>query len=78
MTLQIPPRQFVALVSALGKLGHIENKDISSADITADVLATALTMGADERTSHAKALSETAMARVPLAGTSWIPGQTSF
>lgn len=32
---------------------------------TADVLATALTMGADERISHAKALAETAMARVP-------------
>ena len=40
MTLQVPPRQFVALVSALGKLGHIENKDIAAADVTADVLAT--------------------------------------
>lgn len=41
MTLQVPPRQFVALVSALGRLGHIVNKDITAADITADVLATA-------------------------------------
>ena len=41
MTLQVPPRQFVALVSALGKLGHIEAKDIAAADITADALATA-------------------------------------
>ncbi|GAB3847896.1 hypothetical protein GCM10028822_09950 [Hymenobacter terrigena] len=41
MTVKVPPVHFVALVSALGKLGHIENKDISSADITADVLATA-------------------------------------
>lgn len=41
MTLQIPPQQFVPLVSALGKLGHIEAKDIAAADITADALATA-------------------------------------
>ena len=40
MTLQVSPRQFITLVAALGKLGHIENKDISAADITVDVLVT--------------------------------------
>lgn len=50
MTLQVPPRQFVALVSALGKLGHIEAKDITAADITADALATAARFGAQQAT----------------------------
>ncbi|MDQ2792971.1 MAG: DUF4349 domain-containing protein, partial [Bacteroidota bacterium] len=48
MTLQVPPHQFVALVSALGKLGHIEAKDIAAADITADALATAARFGAQQ------------------------------
>ena len=48
MTLQVPPRQFVALVAALGKLGHIEAKDIAAADITADALATAARFGAQQ------------------------------
>lgn len=50
MTLQVPPQQFVALVSALGKLGHIEAKDITAADITADALATAARFGAQQAT----------------------------
>ena len=50
MTLQVPPRQFVALVSALGKLGHIEAKDIAAADITADALATAAQLDAQQAT----------------------------
>ena len=50
ITLQVPPRQFVALVSALGKLGHIEAKDIAAADITADALATAARFGAQQAT----------------------------
>ena len=41
MTLKVPPAQFIPLVAALGKLGHIETKDITSADITAEMLATA-------------------------------------
>lgn len=48
MTLQVPPRHFVALVSALGRLGHIENKDITAADITADVLAAAAQVDAQQ------------------------------
>lgn len=41
MTLKVPPAQFIPLVATLGKLGHIETKDITSADITAEMLATA-------------------------------------
>ncbi|MCI1185858.1 DUF4349 domain-containing protein [Hymenobacter sp. DH14] len=48
MKLQVPPRQFVALVSALGKLGHIEAKDIAAADITADALAAAAQFDAQQ------------------------------
>jgi hypothetical protein len=38
MTLKVLPTEFSALVADLGKLGRIENKDVSSADVTADVL----------------------------------------
>ena len=48
MTLLVPPRQFVALVSDLGKLGHIEAKDIAAADITADLLATTAQLEAQQ------------------------------
>jgi hypothetical protein len=51
MTLQVPPRQFVVLVSALGKLGHIEAKDIAAADITADALATAARLDEQQATA---------------------------
>lgn len=70
MTLQVPPRQFVALVSALGKLGHIENKDIAAADITADALATAARLDAQQATENqtrqqlAKAATPTDRARL--------------
>ncbi len=51
MTLQVPPRQFVALISALGKLGHIEAKDIAAADITADALAAAAHLDEQQATA---------------------------
>ncbi|MGI4869842.1 MAG: DUF4349 domain-containing protein [Janthinobacterium lividum] len=38
MTLKVWPTEFLPLVTALGKLGRIDNKEISSADVTADVL----------------------------------------
>lgn len=39
MTIKVPPTKFVPLVAALGKLGYTENKDVASADVTADILA---------------------------------------
>lgn len=44
MTIKVPPAHFVALVTALGQLGQVENKDIASADVTADLLQTAKTL----------------------------------
>ena len=41
MTIKVPPTRFVELVTALGQLGHVENKDVASADVTADLLQTA-------------------------------------
>ena len=41
MTIKVPPTRFVALVTALGQLGHVENKDVASADVTADILQAA-------------------------------------
>jgi hypothetical protein len=41
MTIKVPPTQFAALVAALGRLGHIENKDIASTDVTADLVQAA-------------------------------------
>jgi hypothetical protein len=38
MTLKVPATDFLHVVAALAKLGHMENKDISSTDITADVV----------------------------------------
>ena len=64
MTLQVPPRQFVALVSALGKLGHIEAKDIAAADITADALAAAAQLD-DQQAAEAQTRQ-----RLTQAGTS--------
>ncbi|RTQ52345.1 DUF4349 domain-containing protein [Hymenobacter gummosus] len=39
LTIKVPPRHFLPLVSALGRLGRIEAKDIASSDATADLLA---------------------------------------
>ena len=38
MTLKVPAGNFLHLVAALSKLGHTDNKDISSTDITADIV----------------------------------------
>lgn len=38
MTLKVPATEFLHVVAALAKLGRIDNKDISSTDITADVV----------------------------------------
>jgi hypothetical protein len=46
MTIKVPPTKFAALVAALGRLGHIENKDIASTDVTADLLQVATNLGA--------------------------------
>jgi hypothetical protein len=40
MIIKIPPAKFVSVVTALGQLGRVENKDVASADMTADVLQT--------------------------------------
>ncbi|MGI4866017.1 MAG: DUF4349 domain-containing protein [Janthinobacterium lividum] len=51
MTIKVPPARFVALVTALGQLGHVENKDVASADVTADVLQTAQSLAAKQATA---------------------------
>jgi len=51
MTIKVLPAHFVALVTALGQLGQVENKDIASADVTADLLQT------DKRVSDKHALA---------------------
>jgi len=38
MTIKVRPDQFAPLVTALGRLGRINQKDITSSDVTADVL----------------------------------------
>ncbi|MBD2767761.1 DUF4349 domain-containing protein [Hymenobacter sp. BT664] len=49
MTLKVKPSEFLPLIAALGKLGRITNKDISSADVTADVLAATTTLAAKQK-----------------------------
>lgn len=39
LSIKVPPRQFLPLVSAIGRLGRIDSKDVSSSDATADLLA---------------------------------------
>ncbi|MDJ0365975.1 DUF4349 domain-containing protein [Hymenobacter sp. H14-R3] len=53
MTLKVLPTEFAALVADLGKLGRIENKDISSADVTADMLQAAASV-ATQQANEAK------------------------
>lgn len=50
MTLKVLPTEFAALVADLGKLGRIENKDISSADVTADMLQAATSVATKQAT----------------------------
>jgi hypothetical protein len=51
MTIKVPPAHFVALVTALSQLGQVENNDIASADVTADLLQT------DKRVSDKQTLA---------------------
>jgi len=51
MTIKVPPAKFVALVTALGQLGHVENKDVASADVTADLLQTAKNLASKQATA---------------------------
>jgi hypothetical protein len=44
MTIKVPPTKFVPLVASLGKLGYVENKDVASTDVTADILAASNTL----------------------------------
>lgn len=61
MTLKVLPTEFAALVADLGKLGRIENKDISSADVTADILQAATHVAAQQATEakYEQLLSQT-------------------
>jgi len=51
MTIKVPPAKFVALVTALGQLGHVENKDVASADVTADMLQIAKSLATKQATA---------------------------
>ncbi len=51
MTIKVVPGKFVALVTALSQLGHVENKDVASADVTADVLQTAKALATKQATA---------------------------
>jgi hypothetical protein len=51
MTIKVPPGKFVDLVAALSQLGHVENKDVTSSDVTADVLQTAKTLVSKQATA---------------------------
>ncbi len=61
MTIKVVPGKFVELVTALSQLGHVENKDVASADVTADVLQTAKTL-ATKQTAAAKLQQQLAKA----------------
>ncbi|RZK87114.1 MAG: DUF4349 domain-containing protein, partial [Hymenobacter sp.] len=64
MTVKVPPTEFTALVAALGRLGHIENKDIASTDVTADLLQAATNLDA-KKTAVAKYQQQLASAANP-------------
>lgn len=46
MTIKVPPVEFAALVADLSRLGHVENKDIASTDVTADLVQAATNLAA--------------------------------
>ncbi|MFD1875420.1 DUF4349 domain-containing protein [Hymenobacter bucti] len=46
MTIKVPPMEFAALVADLSRLGHVENKDIASTDVTADLVQAATSLAA--------------------------------
>jgi hypothetical protein len=39
LAIKVPAKNFLRLVSAIGRLGHIDSKDIASSDATADLMA---------------------------------------
>ena len=53
MTIKVPPVEFAALVADLSRLGHVENKDIASTDVTADLVQAATSLAA-KKTAVAK------------------------
>lgn len=48
MTIKVPPTQFAALLADLSRLGHVENKDIASTDVTADLVQAATNLEAKQ------------------------------
>jgi hypothetical protein len=64
MTIKVPPNEFAAFVAALSRLGHIQNKDIASTDVTADLLQTAANLEA-KKTAAAKYQQQLAHAASP-------------
>lgn len=64
MTIKVPPTEFAALVADLSRLGHVENKDIASTDITADLVQTATNLAA-KKTAVAKYQQQLATAANP-------------
>lgn len=64
LTLKVKPEKFLPLVSALGKLGRIDSKTISSSDVTADILAAASTARA-RQAAATQAQQQAAKAAAP-------------
>lgn len=64
MTLKIRPAEFVSFVAALSQLGHVENKDLASADVTDDVLEAA-TAFSTKQTAASQAQAQLAHATTP-------------
>lgn len=64
MTLKVAPEEFSPLVAALGKLGRIDNKDVSSADVTADLLDAKHRL-ADQQAAEARTQQQLAQASSP-------------
>lgn len=64
MTIKVPPTEFAALVADLSRLGHVENKDIASTDVTADLVQAATNLAA-KKTAVAKYQQQLATATNP-------------
>lgn len=64
MTLKIRPDEFVPFVAALSQLGHVDNKDLSSADITDEALEAAVTFGS-KQAAATQAQAQLARASTP-------------
>ncbi len=64
MTIKVPPTEFAALVADLSRLGHVENKDIASTDVTADLVQAATSLAA-KKTAVAKYQQQLAAAANP-------------